>query len=31
MGEDWLSIYGQIRELYCIYGARPNEDKEFDF
>ena len=26
LGEDWLSIYGQIRELYCIYGARPNED-----
>ena len=26
LGESWLSIYAQIRELYCVYGARPRED-----
>lgn len=25
-GEAWLNIYEQIRELYCVYGARPRED-----
>ena len=26
LGEAWLNIYEQIRELYCVYGARPRED-----
>lgn len=26
LGESWLKIYEQIRELYCVYGARPRED-----
>lgn len=25
-GEAWLNIYEQIRELYCVYGARPRGD-----